>query len=135
MLKDNIHIRVRYADTDQMGFVYYGNYAMYYEIARVELFRNIDFTYKSLEEIGIGMPVIKMETNFLGPAKYDEKLTINVKIPEMPNLKIKFLYKIFNEKKELINTGETILTFIDLKTGKLKRIPLVMKDKLLRYFE
>ncbi len=135
MLEGNIYIRVRYADTDQMGFVYYGNYATYYEIARVELFRNINFTYKSLEEIGIGMPVIKMETSFLGPAKYDEKLRIHVKIPEMPNLKIKFLYKIFNDKKELINTGETILTFIDLETGKPKRIPSIMKNKLLKYFE
>ena len=99
MIEDNFDIRVRYADTDQMGFVYYGNYATYYEIARVELFRNIDFTYKSLEEIGIGMPVIKMATSFLVPAKYDEKLRIHVKIPEMPNLKIKFLYKIFNDKK------------------------------------
>ena len=135
MLEGNIYIRVRYADTDQMGFVYYGNYATYYEIARVELFRNINFTYKSLEEIGIGMPVINMKTNFLVPAKYDEKLKIHVKIPEMPNLKIKFLYKIFNDKKKLINTGETILTFIDLSTGKPKRIPSIMKNKLLKYFE
>ena len=135
MLEDNIYIRVRYADTDQMGFVYYGNYASYYEIARVELFRNIDFTYRSLEEIGIGMPVLNMSTNFLGPAKYDEELRIHVKLPEMSNLKIKFSYEIFNENQELINTGATTLTFIDLKTGKPKRIPLIMKNKLVKYFE
>ena len=135
MLEDNINIRVRYADTDQMGFVYYGNYAKYYEIARVELFRNIGLTYKSLEEMGIGMPVIEMKTNFIMPAKYDEKLVVNIKIPELPKLKIIFFYEIFNEKNELINTGETVLTFINLLTGKPKRVPPIMKDKLSKYFE
>ena len=135
MLEDNINIRVRYADTDQMGFVYYGNYAKYYEIARVELFRNIGLTYKSLEEMGIGMPVIKMKTNFIMPAKYDEKLVIHIKIPELPKLKIIFFYEIFNEKNELINTAETVLTFINLLTGKPKRVPSIMKDKLSKYFE
>tara|TARA_B100001741_G_scaffold48810_1_gene36751 strand:+ start:1563 stop:1970 length:408 start_codon:yes stop_codon:yes gene_type:complete len=135
MLEDNINIRVRYADTDQMGFVYYGNYAKYYEIARVELFRNIGLTYKSLEEMGIGMPVIEMKTNFIIPAKYDEKLVVNIKIPELPKLKIIFFYEIFNEKNELINTGETVLTFINLLTGKPKRVPSIMKDKLSKYFE
>ena len=135
MLEDNINIRVRYAATDQMGFVYYGNYAKYYEIARVELFRNIGLTYKSLEEMGIGMPVIEMKTNFIMPAKYDEKLVVNIKIPELPKLKIIFFYEIFNEKNELINTGETVLTFINLLTGKPKRVPSIMKDKLSKYFE
>ena len=135
MLEDNINIRVRYADTDQMGFVYYGNYAKYYEIARVELFRNIGLTYKSLEEMGIGMPVIEMKTNFIMPAKYDEKLVVNIKIPELPKLKIIFFYEIFNEKNELINTGETVLTFINLLTGKPKRVPSIMKDKLSKYFD
>tara|TARA_B100000131_G_scaffold285177_1_gene294279 strand:- start:999 stop:1406 length:408 start_codon:yes stop_codon:yes gene_type:complete len=135
MLEDNINIRVRYADTDQMGFVYYGNYAKYYEIARVELFRNIGLTYKSLEKMGIGMPVIEMKTNFIMPAKYDEKLVINIKIPELPKLKIIFFYEIFNEKNELINTAETVLTFINLLTGKPKRVPSIMKDKLSKYFE
>ena len=135
MFEDNINIRVRYADTDQMGFVYYGNYAKYYEIARVELFRNIGLTYKSLEEMGIGMPVIEMKTNFIMPAKYDEKLVVNIKIPELPKLKIIFFYEIFNEKNELINTGETVLTFINLLTGKPKRVPSIMKDKLSKYFE
>lgn len=135
MLEDNINIRVRYADTDQMGFVYYGNYAKYYEIARVELFRNIGLTYKSLEKMGIGMPVIEMKTNFIMPAKYDEKLVVNIKIPELPKLKIIFFYEIFNEKNELINTGETVLTFINLLTGKPKRVPSIMKDKLSKYFE
>ncbi len=135
MLEDNINIRVRYADTDQMGFVYYGNYAKYYEIARVELFRNIGLTYKSLEKMGIGMPVIEMKTNFIMPAKYDEKLVVNIKIPELPKLKIIFFYEIFNEKNELINTAETVLTFINLLTGKPKRVPSIMKDKLSKYFE
>ena len=111
------------------------SYAKYYEIARVELFRNIGLTYKSLEEMGIGMPVIEMKTNFIMPAKYDEKLVVNIKIPELPKLKIIFFYEIFNEKNELINTGETVLTFINLLTRKPKRVPSIMKDKLSKYFE
>ena len=99
MLEDNINIRVRYADTDQMGFVYYGNYAKYYEIARVELFRNIGLTYKSLEEMGIGMPVIEMKTNFIMPAKYDEKLVVNIKIPLLlPNPGI-YIRECFSKKR------------------------------------
>ena len=81
------------------------------------------------------MPVIEMKTNFIMPAKYDEKLVVNIKIPELPKLKIIFFYEIFNEKNELINTGETVLTFINLLTGKPKRVPSIMKDKLSKYFE
>ena len=67
--------------------------------------------------------------------RVDEKLVVNIKIPELPKLKITFFYEIFNDKNELINTGETILTFINLLTGKPKRVPSIMKDKLSKYFE
>ena len=122
MLEDNINIRVRYADTDQMGFVYYGNYAKYYEIARVELFRNIGLTYKSLEEMGIGMPVIEMKTNFIMPAKYDEKLVVNIKIPELPKLKIIFFYEIFNDLVSLVYKSLGRTRRSGNIAGKLKRM-------------
>ncbi len=123
MIEGDFDIRVRYSDTDQMGYVYYGRYANYYEIARVELFRKLGFTYSQLEEEGIGMPVIQMETKFIIPAKYDEIIKINIQIKEIPSTKILFHYKLYNKKNNLINTATTLLTFIDLQTKKAVRTP------------
>ncbi|MEO2085302.1 MAG: thioesterase family protein [Marinoscillum sp.] len=123
MIEGNFDIRVRYSDTDQMGYVYYGRYANFYEIARVELFRKLGFTYSQLEGEGIGMPVIQMENKFIIPAKYDEIIKINIQIKEIPSAKILFYYRLYNKKKNLINTATTLLTFIDLQTKKAVRIP------------
>ena len=123
MIEGDFDIRVRYSDTDQMGYVYYGRYANFYEIARVELFRKLGFTYSQLEEEGIGMPVIQMETKFIIPAKSDEIIKINIQIKEIPSAKILFHYRIYNKKKNLINTATTLLTFIDLQTKKAVRTP------------
>ena len=123
MIESNFKVRIRYSDTDQMGYVYYGRYANFYEIARVELFRKLGFTYSQLEEEGIGMPVIQMETKFIIPAKYDEIIKINIQIKEIPSAKILFYYRLYNKKKNLINTATTLLTFIDLQTKKAVRIP------------
>tara|TARA_B110001454_G_scaffold218015_1_gene244786 strand:- start:1415 stop:1798 length:384 start_codon:yes stop_codon:yes gene_type:complete len=100
MIEGDFDIRVRYSDTDQMGYVYYGRYANFYEIARVELFRKLGFTYSQLEEEGIGMPVIQMETKFIIPAKYDEIIKINIQIKEIPSAKILFHYRLYNKKKK-----------------------------------
>ena len=123
MIENNFDIRVRYSDTDQMGYVYYGRYANFYEIARVELFRKLGFTYSQLEEEGIGMPVIQMETKFIIPAKYDEIIKINIQIKKIPSAKILFHYRLYNKKSNLINTATTLLTFIDLQTKKAVRTP------------
>ena len=128
------NVRVRYAETDQMGYVYYGNYAMYYEVARVETLRNLGFAYKELEDMGIMMPVLELKTTYLLPGKYDELLKIRVCIPKMPTVKILFNYEIFNEKEQLINSGETALAFIKMSTGKPCRMPEVMKDLLTPFF-
>lgn len=119
-------IRVRYAETDKMGYVYYGNYATYYEVARVESLRNLGFVYRELEEMGIMMPVIESKFRYLKPAVYDELLKIKVTIPQIPGAKIIFTYEITNEAGELINTGETTLVFIEIATGKPKKIPEVI---------
>ncbi|MEQ9402696.1 MAG: thioesterase family protein [Cyclobacteriaceae bacterium] len=134
MYNHDVQIRVRYADTDQMGYVYYGNYAAYYEVARVESFRHLGLTYKKLEESGVMMPALELKCNFLLPAKYDDLLTIKVTIPEMPRLKIRYLYEIRNEAGKLLNHGETVLVFINMETGKPIRIPEAMKDLLAPYF-
>lgn len=120
-------IRVRYAETDQMGYVYYGHYAMYYEVARVEAMRQMGFSYRKLEEMGIMMPVLDSNIKYLKPAHYDELLTIKVIIPVMPTAKMNFTYEITNEKGELINQGETTLAFINMENGRPRRLPDVMK--------
>jgi acyl-CoA thioester hydrolase len=111
-------IRVRYAETDQMGFVYYGNYATYYEVARVESLRSLGFSYKSLEDQGVLMPVAENKSKFIRPAKYDDLLSIHVKVEQLPEKRMIFQYEIYNEQKKLINLGETILAFVDKKSGK-----------------
>lgn len=123
MINGEIKLRVRYSDTDQMGYVYYGRYASYYEVARVELFRSLGFSYKNLEEEGIGMPVIDMDTKYLLPIKYDEEIIIKTRIEELPSSKIIFYYDIFNKENNLANSAKTTLTFINLSSKKPVRIP------------
>lgn len=118
MIEHQIQVRVRYAETDQMGFVYYGNYATYFEVARVETFRNIGFSYKKMEELGVLMPVLTLNTRFIKPAKYDDLLTIKVFVREKPGLKIKFEYEIYNEEDILLNKSETILVFLNKESGR-----------------
>jgi acyl-CoA thioester hydrolase len=123
MVIQEIKIRVRYAETDQMGYVYYGNYATYYEVARVEALRNLGFRYKLLEEQGIMMPVAENKSKFIRPAKYDDLLTIKVFIKEMPAQRITFEYEIYNEQEKLINLGETILAFVNMNNGRACKAP------------
>ena len=129
-----IQIRVRYADTDKMGFAYYGNYPRYYEIARVEAFRALDFPYKRMEDEGVGMPVLDMSIKYHKPAKYDDLLTIKVIVPEMPRARIRFMYEIKNEEGILINTGETILAFMHLDSGRPVKMPEELKNSIAPYF-
>ena len=123
MIEGNYKIRIRYADTDQMGYVYYGRYANFYEIARVELFRKLGFSYKDLEDKGVGMPVIEMNSKFLLPVRYDEEILIITNIKEIPKSKITFTYTLFNSDGLVVNEAKTVLTFIDLKRKKPVRIP------------
>jgi len=128
-------LRVRYGETDQMGYVYYGNYALYYEVARVDALRFLGMTYRELEENGVMMPVLKMECNYVKAAKYDDLLSIKTSIKEMPGVRMHFCYEISNEAGELINKGETTLVFIDMKTNKLTRCPDKLYHKMESYFE
>ncbi|MEJ0054946.1 MAG: thioesterase family protein [Bacteroidota bacterium] len=115
MYRSETHIRVRYSETDQMQYVYYGNYASYYEVARVESLRQLGLTYKELEAMGVIMPVLENHSEFLSPALYDELLKIVVTIHEKPTVRIRFHYEIFNEQEKLIHRGETLLAFVNQK--------------------
>ncbi len=134
MYKSETQIRVRYAETDQMGYVYYGNYAAYYEVARVESFRQLGISYKDLEADGIIMPVLENYSKYLAPGRYDELLTIKTVIKKRPGIKIVFNYEIYNEAEELINIGETKLAFIDTSSGRPCRMPDDMTEAMSGYF-
>jgi acyl-CoA thioester hydrolase len=124
MFKSEVQVRVRYAETDQMGYVYYGNFAAYYEVARTETFRNLGVNYKELEKAGVMMPVLELRCKYIRPARYDDLLTIKILIPNKPHgTRIKFEYEVFNEAKELLNIGETTLVFVDMRSGKPTAIP------------
>ena len=118
MFTTQTQLRVRYGETDQMGVVYHGNYALYFEIARTEALRQIDVTYRSLEENGIMMPVVNLTVNYKKPAKYDDLLTIKSFFKVMPTVKTIIDYEVFNEANELLCTGQTTLVFVDMKTGR-----------------
>lgn len=128
-------IRVRYAETDQMGYVYYGNYAAYYEVARTEMLRKTGFSYKELEEMGVMMPVLEMNIKYSQPAKYDELLTIKVIIKEKPSVRIKFEYEVYDEAGTLLNTGNTQLVFVDMVRNRPCKAPDVFMQKMEPYFD
>lgn len=136
MYSYNYNYRVRYADTDQMGYLYYGNYAKLYEIGRVETIRSLGFSYKEFEtRLGIMLPVVSLESRYLKPAFYDELLTIATKIVDLPTKMITFECNIFNEKSELINKGLIKLFFVNMKTNKRVSAPEDFVQKLIIYFD
>ena len=134
MYQFETNIRVRYAETDQMGFVYYGNYATYYEVTRVEALRSLGISYKILEENGVLMPVLENWSKYIRPAKYDDLLTIKLFLKEMPAMRITFEYEVFNEDKKLINLGSTTLVFLEKDSGKPIKAPDIILDVLKPYF-
>ena len=123
-------LRVRYSDTDQMKYAYYGVYAKYLEIGRVELLRSIGISYKQIEELGFGLPVVNLKINYRKPAFYDDLLTIETTIKKINNVKLIFKYKIYNEQDELLNTAETTLVFVNLETRKICIPPNLIFNKL-----
>src|SRR6202000_3464950 len=135
MFEYTTKIRVRYGETDQMGYMYYGNYAEFYEVGRVEMLRSLGLTYSGMEESGVMMPVVELNCKYLKPALYDEEITIKVIMAEMPRIRIHFRYELYNEKQELINTGETLLAFINMKTNRPCLAPEYFRNEVKRYFE
>ena len=128
-------IRIHYALTDQMGVVYHGHYAQFYEIGRGEAIREIGFTYKDIEAMGIIMPVIDIHSRFLRPAKYDDLITVRTSLKELPiHHKIVFHSEIFNEQGELINIGDVTLYFMEVNEMKKSQMPTALRVKLEKYF-
>lgn len=121
MYTSTTEIRVRYGETDQMGYLYYGNYALYYEVGRAEAIRQLGFTYRELEELGIMMPVIELNVKYFRPALYDNLITVKTILKELPDgPRIQFHSELYNEEGQLLNVGITTLVFYDpVKKGKV----------------
>lgn len=128
-------VRVRYGETDKMGFLYYGNYAQYYEVGRVEMIRNFGISYKDLEDMGILMPVLEMHVQFVRPAYYDDVIKIRTILKQLPNgSDIIFHAELRNEEGKLLNTSEIKLAFVDASRMKKTGMPAVLAEKLKPFF-
>ncbi|MBP7166984.1 MAG: acyl-CoA thioesterase [Bacteroidia bacterium] len=127
-------VRVRYAETDKMSYVYYGNYASYFEVARVEALRDLGMSYRQMEEEGFMLPVLEYKVKYFKPALYDDLLTIRTKIPVMPSVRIVFQYEIFNAENTLLTSAETTLVFIERSSGRPCKAPAELLSKLASYY-
>jgi acyl-CoA thioester hydrolase len=128
-------VRVRYAETDQMGVVYHSHYFQYFEVARAEAIRELGFTYADMEKMGTIMPVIEVQCRYLRPALYDDMLTVKVILKELPqHHKIEFHQEVYNEKGDLLVSGKVILYFMEAKTMKRSSMPEKLLEKLQPFF-
>ncbi len=136
MYSHTTQIRVRYGETDQMGYLYYGFYALYYEQGRAEAIRNLGFTYRELEEMGIMMPVVEMNAKYFRPALYDNLITVKTSLRtlEPDNSLITFHAELYNEEEKLLNQGYVTLAFYDPKERKKTVMPSIMLEKLKPFF-
>lgn len=130
----SVDIRVRYAETDSMQYVYYGRYAEYFEIARVEALRSLGISYRSIEEAGILLPVADFKIRYFKPARYDDIISVETKITSMPSVKLHFSYKTSNESREVLNIAETTLVFVHAESRRPCRAPKLLTEKLEKYF-
>lgn len=124
------NVRVRYAETDQMGVVYHGNYAQYFEMGRVEWLRNLGLSYGEMEKQGVMLPVVSLTLNYKKPARYDDLLTVRTIFKKQESVKIEFDYEIYSEKGELLTTGNSVLVFVDMKTGRPVSPPGYVTEKI-----
>ncbi len=129
------NIRVRYAETDQMDVVYYGNYAQYFEVGRAESIRQLGFTYKDMEINGVMMPVVEMQCRYLRPAHYDDLLTVKTFLRELPtDHRIEFHHEVYNEQGKLLTSGKVVLFFLDIKTKAKTTMPAALHAALATFF-
>lgn len=135
MISSEVKYRVIYRDTDKMGVVYHANYIALYEIARTEMFRSLGIPYSELEKMGVMTPIVEVESKYKAPAYYDDLLTIRATIKELPAVKLDVEYEVFNEQGTLINTGRTLLGYVNMERLRPCRAPQVFIDRLRPYFE
>lgn len=122
--------RIRYADTDQMGVVYYGNYPKFYEIGRSEMIRDLGYTYKKLEDSGVFMPVASVNAKYHAPLYYDELITIETTLKQVPQARMVFYHTIYNDKQAVVHSAEVTLVFLSKESNRPVRVPAYMIDAL-----
>lgn len=125
-----IEFRIRYGETDQMGVVYHGNYAQYFEMGRTEWLREMGFSYSQMEKDGIMLPVISLSINYKKSARYDDRVKVITKLVKTPSVKIEFDYEMRNENDEILATGNSVLAFMDIHKNRPTRCPDYILDKL-----
>lgn len=130
MKRDETEIRIRYAETDQMGVVHHANYALYLEIGRIEWLRKLGLSYKKMEEEGIALPVISLRVNYVKPIHYDDLIKVKTQLKERPRSVVEFDYEIANDFGEILATANTVLAFVNMKTNKPTRPPKYFLDVL-----
>lgn len=135
MIYTKCSLRVRYGETDPMKYVYYGNYAEYLEVARVELFRSLGISYDSIEKRGIWLPVSEYKIKYLKPALYDQVLEIHTYIKKKPGVRIEFEYEIYNDAKEKITEATIILFFLDASTNRIIKCPDFLQELIENHWE
>ncbi len=128
-------IRVRYGETDQMGYMYYGNYPAFLEVARAELLRSIELPYKNFEDQGVMMPVLEMNIKYLKPALYDQEITIKTYLKKLPGIRIHLSHELFNENNDLLTTAEITLVLVDMKSNRPCQPPIRFIERLKPYFK
>ena len=133
MLVTETKIRVRYAETDQMGVVHHSTYLLYFEIGRTELLRQLGTTYRKMEDEGVMLPVISVYCDFIGPARYDDELTVKTYLKRIPGVKIHFEYEVYNSGN-LICNGHSVLAFTNAVTRKPMKPPLWFQKLISQYF-
>lgn len=127
---DEIQIRVRYGETDQMGVVYHGNYALYLEMGRIEWLRKLGISYKNMEENGVMLPVVSLNINYKKSAVYDDVINVKTQLKNTPSARIEFEYEITNEQGEILTLASTTLVFVDMKTNRPMRAPQYILDAI-----
>lgn len=134
MISDQIQLRPRYGEVDQMGYVYHANHVTYCHQARTELLRKFGMNDRVLEENHIMLPVIKFSIEYKNPAHYDELLTIKTSISEMPEIKFRFAFEIRNEKGDLVSMADSTVVFVDSRSRFPIQVPDFVQDKLIDHF-
>ncbi len=134
MFSAETELRVRYVETDQMGYSHHSNYIIYYEVGRVEALRSLGMSYKEMEDSGIMMPVIDSESKYIKPALYDDLIRIQINVPSLPTVRMHFEYNLY-VGETLINQGHTTLAFVNMKTGRPMKAPDSMLNLLKPFYE
>tara|TARA_B100000809_G_scaffold266760_2_gene331310 strand:+ start:44650 stop:45063 length:414 start_codon:yes stop_codon:yes gene_type:complete len=135
MIENKTPLKIRYSETDQMGYAHHGNYAQYFEIGRLELLHDLGISYKKMEEEGLILPVYSIKTRFIQPAKFDDSLILRTILKEIPTAKITFEYEIYNSDNKKISTGETVLVFVDTNKNRPIKIPAKILSNIMKKFK